>query len=128
MRPTQVYRNDLNVLEAARERIAFIFDNFETIHVSVSGGKDSTVLAHLALMEAKRRGRRIGIFFLDEEAVYQSTIDQVTYIMEEMAPGHVIPLWLQLEFHLTNATSLTETQFIPWEAGKHKLWLRPKKD
>lgn len=124
---TQVYRNDLNVLEAARKRIEFIFDHFESIHVSISGGKDSTVLAHLALMEAQRRGRRIGIFFLDEEVVYQSTIDQVEYIMEEMAPENVIPLWIQMEFNLTNATSLTETQFIPWEAGKHKIWMRPKK-
>ena len=78
-------------------------------------------------MEAKRRGRKIGIFFLDEEVVYQSTIDQVEYIIEQIAPENVTPLWLQIEFHLTNATSLTETQFIPWEAGKHKIWMRPKK-
>lgn len=123
---TQVY-GGRNVLDAARERIAFIFDHFEDIHVSISGGKDSTVLAHLALTEAQRRGRRIGIFFLDEEVVYQETIEQVTYIMEDMAPGHVIPLWLQMEFHLTNATSLTETQFVPWEPGKHTVWMRPKK-
>lgn len=127
MRFTQAYNNELNVLEAARERIRFIFDQFENISVSISGGKDSTVLAHLALSEARRRGRRVGIFFLDEEVVYQATIDQVEYIMEEMAPESVTPLWLQLEFHLTNATSLTETQFIPWEAGKHKYWMRPKK-
>lgn len=127
MRLTQVYSNNKNVLDAARERISFIFDQFENIHVSISGGKDSTVLAHLALMEAQRRNRRVGIFFLDEEVVYQSTIDQVEYIMEEMVPGHVVPLWLQMEFHLTNATSLTETQFVPWEAGQHKIWMRPKK-
>lgn len=124
---TQVYNNDQNVLQAARERIAFIFDAFESIHVSISGGKDSTVLAHLALEEAKRRGRRVGVFFLDEEVVYQSTIEMVEYVMEEMAPDNVIPLWLQMEFNLTNATSLTETQFVPWGAGKHKTWMRPKK-
>ena len=127
MRLIQAYSNSKNVLAAAQERVAFIFDNFEDIHVSISGGKDSEVLAHLALTEAQRRGRRVSIFFLDEEVVYQSTVDMVTYIMEEMAPGHVIPLWLQMEFNLTNATSLTETQFIPWESGKHKIWMRPKK-
>jgi len=127
MIPTQVYSSELNVLEAAKKRISFIFDAFDNVHVSISGGKDSTVLAHLALMEANRRGRKIGIFFLDEEVVYDETVRQVEYIMEEMSPENVIPLWLQMEFHLTNATSLTETQFIPWEAGKHKLWMRPKK-
>jgi predicted phosphoadenosine phosphosulfate sulfurtransferase len=28
---------------------------------------------------------------------------------------------------LTNAVSLTEGQLISWEAGKHKIWMRPKK-
>ncbi|MCO5190352.1 MAG: phosphoadenosine phosphosulfate reductase family protein [Anaerolineae bacterium] len=127
MRLTQIYDRNRNVLEATVERIAFIFDHFEHIHVSISGGKDSTVLAHLALMEAQRRDRRIGIFFLDEEVVYDSTIEMIEYTMEQIAPEHTIPLWLQIEFHLTNATSLTETQLIPWEAGKHKIWMRPKK-
>lgn len=127
MRLVQVYNNGRNVVEAAQERIAFIFDHFEDIHVSISGGKDSTVLAYLAIEEAKRRNRRVGIFFLDEEVVYQSTIDMVEYVMEEMAPDNVIPLWLQMEFNLTNATSLTETQFIPWEAGKSDFWMRPRK-
>lgn len=126
MIPTQTFIKE-NVVEAARRRVSFVFDHFETIHVSVSGGKDSTVLAYLVLEEARRRGRRVGVFFLDEEVVYRATVTQVEYIMEQMAPGHVIPLWLQFPFALTNAVSLTETRFIPWEPGKAKLWMRPKK-
>jgi predicted phosphoadenosine phosphosulfate sulfurtransferase len=103
-----------------------VLDTFEEVIVSVSGGKDSTALAHLALAEAKRRGRRVGLFFLDEEVVYQSTVDQVEHLMT-MDPGHTIPMWLQVEFRLTNATSTTEGQLVCWEAGKHKLWMRPKK-
>jgi len=99
---------------------------FEQVVVSVSGGKDSTVLAYLAVEEAKRRGRRIGVYFLDEEVVYESTIEQVAYLMT-LSPAHTIPLWLQLEFRLTNAVSLEEGQLVAWEAGKHKLWMRPKR-
>ncbi|HKW21341.1 MAG TPA: phosphoadenosine phosphosulfate reductase family protein [Ktedonobacterales bacterium] len=121
----QVYVDE-NVLDAARRRIAHVFDEFEHIIVSISGGKDSTVLAHLALVEAHRRGRKIGVFFLDEEVVYDSTVAQVDYLMS-LYPEHTTRLWLQLEFHLTNATSLTEGQLICWEAGKHKLWMRPKR-
>jgi predicted phosphoadenosine phosphosulfate sulfurtransferase len=121
----QVYDNSRNVLEAARERISMVFDNFETIHVSVSGGKDSTVLAHLALVEAHKRGRKVGMFFLDEEVVYDSTVKQVDYLMT-LFPENTIPLWLQIPFRLTNATSLTESQLICWEPGKHKIWMRPK--
>lgn len=114
-----------NVVEAARKRISFIFDEFENITVSISGGKDSTVLAHLALVEAHKRNRKIGIFFLDEEVVYQSTIDQVRYIYS-LYPENTIKLWYQIEFNLTNSTSQNETQLKCWEAGKHKIWMRPK--
>lgn len=117
---------DRDVLTAARERISMIFDDFENIIVSISGGKDSTTLAHLALTEAHKRNRRIGIFFLDEEVVYDSTIKQIEYVMS-LYPENTIPLWFQIEFHLTNATSLIEGQLICWEAGKHKIWMRPKK-
>lgn len=122
--PTQRYLNK-TVVEATRERIALVFDAFDNIIVSVSGGKDSTALAHLALTEANRRGRKVGLFFLDEEVVYQSTIDQVEYLMS-LYPENTNRLWLQVEFNLTNATSLSEGQLKCWEAGKHKLWMRSK--
>jgi predicted phosphoadenosine phosphosulfate sulfurtransferase len=124
--PTQRYLENENVLQAARRRVAFVFDHFENIIVSVSGGKDSTVLAHLALVEANKRGRRIGLFFLDEEVVYQSTIEQIEYMMG-LYPENTNRLWLQIEFRLTNATSVEEGQLVCWEAGRHKDWMRPKK-
>lgn len=115
------------VLEAARRRIAFLFDTFgDKLIVSVSGGKDSTVVAHLALMEAKRRGVRVGLHVLDEEVMYQSSVDQVEYLMG-LFPEHTRRLWLQVPFRLTNATSLTEGQLDAWEPGAHKIWMRPKK-
>jgi predicted phosphoadenosine phosphosulfate sulfurtransferase len=125
--PTQSYASKKTVLEAARERMAFIFDSFETVICSVSGGKDSTVLAHLALVEAHRRGRRVGMFLLDEEALYQSSVEQVDYLMQ-LFPENTIRLWLQVEFRLTNATTFADGgQLVCWEAGKHKEWMRPKK-
>ena len=120
----QVYTNK-SVVEAAEERIRYIFDEFENIIVSISGGKDSTVLCWLALQEARRRNRKIGIFFLDEEVVYSSTIEQVTWLMN-LYPKNTIPLWFQIPFKLTNATSFEEGQLMCWEPGKHKIWMRPK--
>ena len=126
MRTRQSYSSKLTVLEATRKRMEFVFDNFENIVVSISGGKDSTVLAHLALTEAHKRNRRIGLYFLDEEVVYQSSAEQIEYLMN-LYPENTIKLWLQIEFHLTNAVSIKENQLISWEAGKHKLWMRSKK-
>jgi predicted phosphoadenosine phosphosulfate sulfurtransferase len=120
----QVYINK-NVADAAAERIAYIFDEFENIIVSVSGGKDSTVLCWLALQEAHRRGRKIGVFFIDEEVVYQSTVEQVEWLMN-LYPENTNRLWLQFPFRLTNATSVAEGQLICWEEGKHQIWMRSK--
>jgi predicted phosphoadenosine phosphosulfate sulfurtransferase len=120
----QVYINR-TVEDVVHERISYVFDEFENIVVSISGGKDSTVLAWLALREAHRRGRKIGIFFLDEEVVYQSTVEQVRHIME-LYPENTTKLWVQIEFNLTNAVSVAEGQLIVWERGKHDMWMRKK--
>lgn len=121
----QRYDNNKNVLEAARERMTFIFDQFETIIVSVSGGKDSSVLAHLTLLEAQKRDRKIGLFLLDEEVLYQSSVDQVEWLMS-LFPEHTNRLWLQIEFLLTNTASLKDGQLRCWEKGKHHLWMRSR--
>lgn len=120
----QIYTNE-NVLNAARRRVHFLFDEFENIIVSISGGKDSTVCCHLALQEAHRRGRKIGIFFLDEEVVYQATVEQVRYLMT-LYPENTVKYWFQFEFNLTNSNSIEEPQLKCWEASKRKIWMRPK--
>ena len=114
------------VLEASRERISYIFDEFDNIIVSISGGKDSTVLCHLALQEARKRGRKIGIFFLDEEVVYRNTVEQVEYLMS-LYPENTNRFWLQIPFNLTNSTSFADGQVKCWEQSKKKLWMHPRK-
>ena len=127
----QRYTGD-TVLDAARRRVSWVFDRLEAgdiadIIVSISGGKDSQVLAHLALVEAHRRGRRIGVHMLDEEVMYQSSVEQVEYLMH-LIPEATKKMWLQIPFYLTNATSLTDGQLRAWEPGEHKIWMRPKRD
>ena len=117
----QVYTNK-NVLSATQERLKFIFDEFENIIVSISGGKDSTVLCYMALQEARTRNRKITIFFLDEEAVYQSTIEQVKYLMN-LYPENTIKVWYQFPFLLTNSSSLTESYLKCWDVDKKDLWM-----
>src|SRR5690606_5403213 len=73
-----------------------------------------------------RRGRRIGVFLLDEEVMYQSSVEQVEYLMG-MFPEATKRMWLQVPFYLTNATSLVEGQLQCWEPGEHKKWMRPKR-
>ena len=65
----------MNVYEAARERIAWCFAEFDYVYVSFSGGKDSGVLLELTAQVAQ--GRRFGIYHMDYEAQYQLTTDYV---------------------------------------------------
>jgi predicted phosphoadenosine phosphosulfate sulfurtransferase len=110
-----------NTFEAARERISYIFDEFEEIQVSISGGKDSTALLYLCLLECERRNRSIEVFFLDQEAEYQATID---IIRLQMSLKHVKPLWVQAPVYMTNATSYSDYFLYAW--GEGEKWIRPK--
>lgn len=112
---------DKDVLTSSQERIAWIFDNYDNVQVSISGGKDSTVLFYLALNEAKKRDREIEVFFLDQEAEYEATID---IIKEQMSFDNVIPLWYQVPIYMTNSTSYNDYFLHAWGSGDK--WIREK--
>lgn len=57
-----------NVLTATRDRISKVFDEFEKIYVSFSGGKDSSVMTHLVIEEAIKRNKIVGLLIIDLEA------------------------------------------------------------
>ncbi len=112
-----------DVLTAARERIVYTFDNFEKIYVSFSGGKDSTVMLHLVMEEAIRRGRKVGMLFVDLEGQYKLTIDHIKACYDLYAE-HVDPYWCCLPIHLRNAVSVYETHWICWDTDKRDYWVR----
>lgn len=111
----------LNVYDASVQRIRFIFREFEKIVVSVSGGKDSTCLFHLVADEAKRTSRTFDLFFLDQEAEYESTIDMIRSMMSHPL---VVPRWYQVPILMTNATSHDDYFLHAWEPGA--AWIRDK--
>ena len=68
-----------NVYEALQERLKLIFQEFDNIYVSFSGGKDSGLLLEL-VMDYRRRNcpdRTVGIFHQDFEAQYTVTTEYV---------------------------------------------------
>lgn len=113
-----------NVLDAARRRMAYLFDHFEKVVVSLSGGKDSTVCAYLALEEARKRGRQVYLFYLDQEIEYSATTDFVEYLMKQ---DNVIPLWFQVPCLLTNTSSMQQNVIDPWNPEKKHVWIRGQK-
>ena len=112
-----------NVFDEARERVSFIFDEFDTVIVNMSGGKDSTCIYNLCLEEAERRGRLpLPVLFIDQEAEWQGTVDYVKSIMYDK---RVKPYWLQVPIRLFNATSHESDNWLHcWWPGE--TWMREK--
>lgn len=123
MKFVKQYNPDLNTVEAARERISILFDNFKDINVSISSGKDSTVLYWLCVQEAQKRGRKITAFFQDQEAEYRQSIELMRIMMNH---PNVIPAWYQVPIYLTNSTSYNDTFLNAWGEGED--WIREKEE
>lgn len=113
----------IDVLTAARQRIAWTFDEYDKISVSFSGGKDSTVMLHLVMDEARKRDRRVAVLFIDLEGQYQLTIEHVVACYE-LYVDLVDPYWIALPIHLRNAVSVFETHWVCWEPEKRLAWVR----
>ena len=114
----------MNVFEAAQERIATVFREFDNVYVSFSGGKDSGVLLNLAADYARAIGRRISVFHIDYEAQYQMTTDYVDAALAEVADiADVYRVCLPIA--ASCAVSMSQAYWIPWDADKRDLWVRP---
>ena len=115
----------INVFEAAQQRIAYSFDNFERVYLSFSGGKDSSVMFHLTMMEAKKRNRKVGILIVDLEAQYKMTIEHIEE-MVEMYKDNIELHWLCFPLLLRNAVTVFEPRWVAWDETKKDVWVRKK--
>lgn len=113
----------INVLQAAQQRIARVFDDFPRIYVSFSGGKDSTVMMHLVMAEARRRKRRVGVLCVDLEAQYALTMEHVAAMFAEYADV-IEPFWVALPLSLRNAVSQFQPQWMCWDPAARESWVR----
>lgn len=114
---------DMDVYTAAKKRIEWTFDNFKKICVSFSGGKDSTVMTHMVMEEAIKRGRKVALLFIDWEIQYKMTIDHVKH-MFELYKDHIDPYWVALPLLTDNACSQFEPEWICWDKDKKESWVR----
>lgn len=116
---------DINVLEASRERIRKVFDSFERYYISFSGGKDSTVMTHLVLDEAKKRGVKVGLLIIDLEAQYEHTISHIREMVNEYKE-HIELHWFCGELLLRNAVSDFQPKWVCWGEEDKAIWVREK--
>ena len=115
---------DINVYDAAMDRIKAAFDEFNNILVAFSGGKDSGVMLNMAYDYARTTNQldKLGMYFLDYEAQYQLTIDYVQSEFDRLAD--IKRYWLCLPNSVPTATSMSTGYWIPWEKQKKDIWVR----
>ena len=85
----------MRLFDALRKRFAFLFQEFKSIYISFSGGKDSGVLLNLLLDYRNKYAsdRVIGVFHQDFEAQYTVTTDYITRTFKRLENEYGIELY-----------------------------------
>lgn len=115
-----------NVYEALQERLRLIFEEFDNIYVSFSGGKDSGLLLNMVLDYRKKYypDKAIGVFHQDFEAQYTVTSEYVERTFERVK-DEAECYWVCLPMATRTALSSYEMYWYPWDDKKQELWVRP---
>ena len=114
-----------NVYQLVQKRLKFLFNEFDNIYVSFSGGKDSGLLLNLVLDFQKKYypNRKIGVFHQDFEAQYTLTVEYVERTFERIK-NDVEPYWVCLPMATRTAVTNYKMFWYPWDDTKKDLWVR----
>ncbi len=121
----KVYTGE-NVFEALQNRLKFIFEEFDNIIVSFSGGKDSGLLLNITLDFQKKYypNKKIAVFHQDFEAQYSVTTKYIERTFERIKKD-VEPYWVCLPMATRTAVSNYAMYWYPWDDTKEEAWVRP---
>lgn len=117
----------MNVYEATLKRLDLIFQEFDNVYVSFSGGKDSGVLLNLCIDYIRKNlpSRRLGVFHIDYEAQYQMTTE---YVNETLANNSdILDIYrICAPFKVSTCTSMHQDHWRPWDPEKSDIWVSEK--
>lgn len=121
----RIYK-DKNVYDAAIERLDFIFDNFERVYLSFSGGKDSGVMLNLVIdyMRKNKIDKKLGVQILDNEANYELS----EKFMHRMIQNNLDILdvyWCCMPITLPCTVSSFAVDWQCWGNRDKDRWIRP---
>lgn len=113
----------MNVWEAGLARMRYVFDEFEKIYISFSGGKDSGLLVQLANMVAREKRKRFDLLILDIEGNYSETV-RFIHKIEKMDRIDTVYHFC-LPFYEDNHTSFFQPQWKMWDPNEKENWIQP---
>lgn len=114
-----------DVYEAFQERMHLIFQEFDNIYLSFSGGKDSGLLVNLTLdfQQKYYPEKKVGIFHQDFEAQYTVTTEYIERTFNRLE-GKAELYWVCLPMATRTALSSYEMFWYPWDDRKKEAWVR----
>lgn len=123
------YNEGVNVFDAAYSRMDFVWNNFERVYLSLSGGKDSGVMMNLCLKYMKEnpdviKGRKLGIQIMDNEANYDESME----FMKRIIDANIDMLevyWCCLPITLPCTVSAYHIDWQCWGERDKDRWIRP---
>ena len=116
---------DQDVYEALQQRLEYLFEEFDNIYISFSGGKDSGLLLNLTLDFQKKfyPEKKVGVFHQDFEAQYTVTTEYIERTFERLK-GEAELYWVCLPMATRTALSSYEMFWYPWDDTKKEAWVR----
>ena len=115
-----------NVYQLVQKRLKFLFNEFDNIYVSFSGGKDSGVLLNLCIQYIREHNldRKIGVYHMDYEEQYQMTTEYVEQTFRENQD--ILEIYhVCVPFKVVTCASMFQTYWRPWDESMHAHWVRP---
>ena len=121
---------DIDVVQAARQRIINAFSNGCKVYLSCSGGKDSIVMMDITyklIQEGKIDPSQLEAMFIDEESMYDDVIEIVMLWRKRFMMVGAKFTWYCMEYRQMNClNSLEETEtFVCWDRFQRDKWCRP---
>ena len=118
--------SEINVYDATQDRIAFIFEHFERIYLSFSGGKDSGVMLNLFIDYMRKHGitKKIGVMILDNEANYEYSLKFMHSILKKNLDLFDV-YWCCLPITLPCTVSAYAIEWQCWGERDKERWIRP---
>lgn len=121
--------SEINVLEAAKQRIKNVFSNGLKVYMSFSGGKDSITLAHITyslIKQGEIDPKLLTVQFIDEEGMYDDVIEIVQAWRKRFILVGAKFEWYCVEVkHFSCFNMLTEDEtFICWDRYEEENWIR----